>query len=70
MKRSEFLELRKGEKVRCINSEGWASFTAGGIYEVTSVWALGVDIDGKPAAALFSEDFEKVEFTLTLTICF
>lgn len=53
-----FKGLKVGDKLRCINSEGWNKFKEGGVYIVTDVWQLGIDLDGQPVSSDFCSDFE------------
>lgn len=61
----KYEELKLGTKVRCINGDGWAGFTNGGVYEVEELWGVGIDLKGGwpsgPVSEAFFVDFEMVE---------
>ena len=59
-----FDDLKVGDKLICVNSEGWASFEKGGVYTVTDLWGgldSNIDLDGRSVACEFAEDFELYE---------
>lgn len=61
----KYEDLSIGTKVRCVNGDEWAGFAAGGIYEVSELWGVGIDLEGGwpsgPVADDFFEDFELVK---------
>lgn len=62
MNTDTFNNLKVGDKVRCVNSKGWARFVEGEVYTVTEVWLpRGVDLGDDCVAHYFMEDFEIVE---------
>lgn len=59
-----FDNLKVGDKLVCVNSEGWATFEKGGVYTVTELWEgwdVNIDLDNIPVACEFAEDFELYE---------
>lgn len=59
-----FDDLKVGDKLKCVNNKGWASFTKGCVYEVTEVWGkfdININLDNVPVACEYSKDFEKVK---------
>lgn len=51
-----------GDKFKCVNGSGWGFWEEGDVLVVTELWLPeGVDLNGKPAATLFAQDFEFVE---------
>lgn len=58
-----FNNLEVGDKVRCVNSEGWGeSFEEGEVYTVTDAWLPeGVDLDDCSVSSSFMADFEIIK---------
>lgn len=60
-----FDNLKVGDKLICVNSEGWDGFEKGGVYTVTEVWegwrGVNINLDDSPVACQFAEDFELYE---------
>ena len=62
MNTDTFNNLKVGDKVKCVNSKGWARFAEGEVYTVTEVWLPeGVDLDGECVSSFFKEDFEIIK---------
>uniref|UniRef100_A0AAU6VXS8 Phage protein n=2 Tax=unclassified bacterial viruses TaxID=12333 RepID=A0AAU6VXS8_9VIRU len=57
----KYKELKIGTKVKCLNGNGWGLFQTGEIYTVTSLWDVGIHLNGTPVAMIFADDFEVVE---------
>lgn len=59
-----FSKVKVGDKLVCVNPDGWAFFKLDGVYTVTELWGLphfgdyNIDLDGKPVSGIFSDDFE------------
>lgn len=59
-----FDNLKVGDKLICVDDEGWSSFKAGGVYTVTKLWGgwdNNIDLDNIPVACECAEDFELYE---------
>ena len=59
-----FDDLKVGDKLVCVNSEGWGSFKKGEVYTVTELWGAwdsNISLDRLPVACEFAEDFELYE---------
>lgn len=65
-----FEGLEVGDKLECINPEGWRHFKRGGVYTVTELWenpgivgraGASIDLDGMPVTCQYSNDFELYE---------
>lgn len=58
-----FNNLKVGDKVRCVNSEGWEeSFEEGEVYTVTAAWSpYRKNFNHTPVSFHFTEDFEIIE---------
>lgn len=62
----DFKNVKEGDRLRCINQEGWGHFKVGGFYCVTSLWdgmisGPSIDLAGHPVSGYFAGDFELVE---------
>lgn len=59
-----FDNLKVGDKLICVNSEGWDGFEKGDVYTVTELWGAwdtNIVLDNINVACEFAEDFELYE---------
>lgn len=59
-----FDSLKVGDKLICVNSEGWDGFEKGEVYTVTELWGdwdTNITLDNSNVACEFAEDFELYE---------
>lgn len=59
-----------GDEYRCVNGNGWVSFTEGVVYKVTEITQDCVFLDYQAVSDCFYSDFEKVEQKVTQTVDF
>lgn len=57
------IEFKVGDRLECLNGDGWEHFVEGGVYECTRVWPRGggVDISGRPVGSMHFRDFRLAE---------